>query len=393
MGRYLKAFLIGFFLITAFATVVNYSVNPYDYWDVPRVDGFNAYKPEFGSQQGIAKPEQLHRAQPDIVIMGNSRVQVGFDPHMPSLDGHQVYNLGLPGYGLSQQFKALKRARREPGDVTLYVGLDFLDFRISKEEWQRPEGRQSAHNKMELRRYAELLWSITAVSDSVKTVLAQSKSHPMNVTAQGFNPVLEFQAFVDANGYGQLFDMKEKDYFQDAAARPKRTGWESPGFNTEWRALDQLIIWAEEEGIDIVFFSHPYHVSFLNIMEQVELWPAFENWKKLVRQKAQSQDIPFWDFSVLSLEVIEAVKPATPMVYYWEAGHYKSAMGALMMAHMRGGEGFGVLLNGISMETHLTAQRLALQRYNDAHPKDARRLKEAKPHLPLRKSTSEFATK
>jgi|GEM_PF-3478551 len=393
MRRYLTLFIIGFLSIAAVVSGLNYVINPYDYWDVPRLKGLSVAKPEFGRHQLRAKPQQWARLKPDVVVLGNSRVQVGFDPDAAVFGGDIVYNAGFPGIALSGQLKALKAVEGRAKPATLYVGLEFLDFRISKEAWTQNNLTELAPSTMTLRGYAELLWSITAFTDSVKTLAAQFQASPVNVTERGFNPALEFQDFVNKQGYAPLFEAKEWDYIQNAMMRPKRVSWDDLGSNIEWQALDDLIQWAESHDVKLIFFSHPYHVSFLNMIDQSGLWPAFENWKLSVSKRAQVHGIPFWDFAVTSQETAEVVEQNGQMRFYWEAGHYKVAMGDLIMGQMRGRDGFGHLLNDMYMTDYLKSQRLALQRYNGAHPESARRIRDAVHQFSLRKSTSELATK
>lgn len=393
MRRYLTLFIIGFLSIAAAISGVNYVVNPYDYWDVPRVDGFNRVMPEFGRQQMRAKPRQWQRLAPEIVILGNSRVQVGFDPDASRFEGKKVYNAGFPGVALSGQVKVLKAIEEKAKPKVIYVALEFLDFRISEQAWREGKLDQLSPSTMTLRGYAELLWSITAFTDSVKTLAVQPQTYPANVTAKGYNPALDFQAFVNAQGHAPLFKAKEQEYIQNAVEKPKKISWERPGSSIEWRALDELIQWAAVNDVELVFFSHPYHISFLNMLDQTGLWPAFEQWKMSVLERAKAHDIAFWDFTVVASETTEAVKRKGQMAYYWEAGHYKAAMGEAIMEQMQGHEGFGVLLNETDIETHLISERLVLKSYNDAHPEDARRIRDRVDHLSLRKSTSELATK
>ncbi|MGD8326629.1 MAG: hypothetical protein PVF65_06910, partial [Sphingomonadales bacterium] len=240
------------------------------------------------------------------------------------------------------------------------------------------------------RHYAELLWSSSAFADSLMTVFTQFQSGTSNVTGEGFNPASDFKAFVENNGPQIMFAAKEKDYLKDLSGKPKRIQWPTPGENPDWRAVHKLIQWAEASNVELIFFTHPYHVSLLEAFDRKGLWPAFEAWKIKLTTVADRWNIPLWDFAVVSDETLEAVPSQDSMAFYWEAGHYKAELGDRMVVRMRGGEGFGFKLKSEYVQDYLALQRKQLLNYRGAHPEDARRNQDQSA---ARKSMSELATK
>jgi hypothetical protein len=93
------------------------------------------------------------------------------------------------------------------------------------------------------------------------------------------------------------------------------------------------------------------------MFEQAGLWALFEQWKRQLAEIATESDgaVVLWDFSGFSDYSIEAIPAAgdksTPVRWYWEAGHFKKALGDVILEEVlsaAGGEaarGFGKRLS------------------------------------------------
>ena len=96
MSQYRTPFLIAW--VIAFASILvvvilaNYIVDPYLFFNSPRVHGFNARKPIVDSKQRMMKTFELKSIRPRSLILGSSRVEIGInalDEHWPPLDARQ----------------------------------------------------------------------------------------------------------------------------------------------------------------------------------------------------------------------------------------------------------------------------------------------------------------
>jgi hypothetical protein len=97
----------------------------------------------------------------------------------------------------------------------------------------------------------------------------------------------------------------------------------------------------------LVIFTHPYHREYLDMLWDKGFWPAFEEWKRAVirvvdKESGEKRDlVRFWDFSGYNAISMEPVPPPgdthTQMHWYWESGHYKNALGDLLISRMTGG--------------------------------------------------------
>ena len=93
---------------------------------------------------------------------------------------------------------------------------------------------------------------------------------------------------------------------------------------------------ATEHRVPLTLYIRPYHADYLDMLGDFRLWESFEDWKRhLVSQVAELQygsaDIRIFDFSGYNEFTTEAVPypgdTKSEMRWYWEPGHYKSALG------------------------------------------------------------------
>lgn len=386
--------LIGLTALLCFTVMVD----PYDYWGLPRLKHVNEFKPHVSRHQGVVKPKQWKNMNAAVLVIGNSRVQVGFDPQSM---GERVYNFGMPGVSLSAQARILKGLDESQLPEKIFLGLDFLDFRVSEKQWLKAHAPSGGSISFwaKAQRLTQIALSLDAAEDALSTVFEQLKRHPRNLRQDGFNPMKDFNAHVSNVGHFGLFAQKENDYLKDLATGPKQVIWPVRGQSSAWRALDEIQQWAKEHDIELILFTYPYHAQLLDAFDQARLWPAFEQWKAELLNRVDRYAVIVWDFSLYTAETMEAVPKKQDrksyMKWYWEAGHFKAALGEKMMRRMTGevDDLFGKKLQSEFLAQHLEEERVKINAYRSAHPNDARRIGEtlAQFSKSARKSISDAA--
>src|SRR5205814_1076088 len=78
----------------------------------------------------IAKPYQVRRINPDAIILGSSRAEVGLDPRHPGWAGKNVFNFGLPSATSYEVMLAFLHAQAGGSLKQAVVGLDFFAYNI-----------------------------------------------------------------------------------------------------------------------------------------------------------------------------------------------------------------------------------------------------------------------
>jgi hypothetical protein len=128
-----------------------------------------------------------------------------------------------------------------------------------------------------------------------------------------------------------------------------------------------LVKLAIKNHIKLTLYIHPYHATYLNMLTDFGLWESFEYWKRhVVSQvsglRSDSTEIRVIDFSGYNKFTIETI-PApgdtnSEMHWYWEAGHYKSALGEHILERIiHDNSHFGRILTSTSIEAALAEIR------------------------------------
>ncbi len=346
MIAFLRSAALAFVLLLAAVATLTVVMDPYDYWGSPRVAGLNARRPDANTQLVAMKAHQYARIAPATVIAGNSRVQVGFDPEAPawSAANRPVYNYGMPGMGFAGLEREIERAIAAHPPATLLVGLDLIDFRVSAADWRGwrpsppPPARGLAARADEV---AQVSLSLSALVDSLAEFAEQRSRFPRDVTVRGFEAPGGYQGQVAAEGHAALFAQRNRENYRGYAAGPKAVRWPEPGGSDAWDALDRLDRVARARGVRMVLFTYPYHADILVGFEREGLLPALFDFKRALADFGAARGVPVWDFSRINATTAEPV-PApgdrhTHMSGYWEAGHFKAALGERMVATMMSG--------------------------------------------------------
>jgi hypothetical protein len=372
-----------FFALTCLAVALGVAVDPYRMYATPTVPGWTALKPRINNQTGIAKTYQLERVRPATLLLGNSRVEIGFDPESPSwpATAYPIFNAAVAGGDLGTSLLMLRDADAVRALDTIMLGLDFLDFLQKPSDPASPQGPVGPNERRLLvdrdghpnperplqiwRDRIGTTLTIDAVLDALATPFDQDPETSTTMTPLGFNPLHEYRVFAARQGYYELFAQKNAIYRRQYQRYPKPDFLE-PLRYASFRQLQAIVALATAQAEHLILFIHPYHADYLDMLHDVGLWQSFENWKRALAKfvdnpgPAVQSTVQLFDFSDYNEFTTERVPPSTDrhtiMRWYWEAGHYKPALGEEMLETMLGGVGrFGFVLTSTTVE-HVLAE-------------------------------------
>jgi hypothetical protein len=150
-------------------------------------------------------------------------------------------------------------------------------------------------------------------------------------------------------GYYGLFRAKSKDYEQQYSKYP-RPDFSKADKLENFRDLAAIAALAREHHVKLALFTQPYHADYLEMLHRQGLWTSFEQWKHSLAEFASAAEVPLYDFAEYNEFTTERVPgpsdAARVMRWYWEPGHYKSALGdELLKVMIYGATSFGRMLN------------------------------------------------
>lgn len=377
-------------VLTALSILLDVLVDPYRVFGTPVVAGWTRLKPQIYEHTGVAKTYQLEKVSPRTVLLGNSRVEVGFDPtslEWPA-DARPVFNAGEAGQDLFTALYMMREAIATGRLKTALVSIDFLDFlqtqyydnftlppvgaaerRLLVDREGRPNGARTL--QMWRDRLAATL-TIDAVTDSVETIFDQNPRTATTMTQLGFNPLNEYRLFVERSGYYELFAQKNETYTREYR-RFKPPDFAHPLHIMNYHYLLMLLQLAKAHDVNLILFTPPYHAEYLEMLRKVGLWPSFEAWQRMLAGAVETAQrdsvrVALFDFSVYDRFTTEPVPPPNDlksrMRWYWESAHYKSALGDEMLkAFFHDGGDFGYKLTAENVDDILTRTRQGRAQY------------------------------
>jgi hypothetical protein len=387
--RYLAWMFAAFAVLLAGVAVLSLYVDPYRIFYLPgRLDDAVA-RPRATQHVVLTKARGIAQVQPRTVVLGNSRAEVGFDPHAPAWPAswQPVYNAAVPGSGLAQSVDMLAQALRSGHVQHVVVGLEFLDFLTDADAPADAPAENPDPAALRPRRDAlRTLLTLDSAVDSIVTLTTAGDGYAADVTARGFNPLRQYVLDARREGYAGLFLQRDVENARNYARQPHALFRRGAQSSEAWRDLERLLALADRGGVELNLVVYPYHAHTLELMRGAGLWPAFEAWKvhlaDVVERHAGSRPTcMLWDFSGYHAYARERVPPAgdrtTELAWYWEAGHFKPALGERMLDRMFGkdaGADFGRCLTRVSAPQVLSAIRAERERYVAQQPDAVARL-------------------
>jgi hypothetical protein len=342
------------YLRTFIATVVGlllllgawaYLVNPYAVFSVDLFQVLTERKTAAADKGRTIKSYQVLKQRPQILLIGNSRVEVGLPPDHPFYRG-KVFNLGLPGAGVVMQYDYGWHAIQSTQTVTeVVIAIDFVDFltknstkdQLMLGEWQNRLNFQLstgvqpvAQQWFQLKEKLSFLVSQTAFVDTLLTLVQQQRDVNA-LSATGFSDGRLYHQQVKDEGFDALYQQKQHELNE----RLKNTTLKLTHTSEAFRALKLFLQLLAEKKIAVTLLINPYHSPYLDIINQNGLMDEFTSWKFIMTELARLYQLPLYDFSIRSPLVMQPLLKNSHNIadnkWFWEPAHYRHAFGKLML--------------------------------------------------------------
>ena len=373
-GAYLRWMLSTVALLVAAVGSFNVLVDPLGVFGSPRVAGLNALKPHLEHDRELTHWMGARRLCSKTGIFGNSRAEIGFDPASPVLLAHGLpaYDHAIPGTSADlsyRQLKWLQEAGCMPG--TIFLGVDFFDFLGAGPAPAMRVLDAAPAPRIDGNFVGQDVLSLTGLQDSIETLAIQHARHPATLTERGFDPLDNYVAEVERNGAYALFRQKAQDNIRNWGRQPPRIQPTGGGVCDTEQGIDAFVSRARAADAKVYLVIYPYHAETRLIVERLGLGGLFAEWKKRMvglaaRHQVPGHSIEVWDFSGLSPQTLEPIPPpddrGTQLHWFWEAGHFKKALGDVALARMLGdANGFGLRLDTANVDDWVARDRDSVQ--------------------------------
>jgi hypothetical protein len=374
-----------FFLVVALTAIVvlllvvgaNYLVDPYfiHQWDTP------ALKRPTSAQQKIlpwGKTYAALRYQPEVLLLGSSRSEIGLPADSSLLAGKRVFNLAISGASVGDAARMLRHSSHFHQPELIIWGLDYgWQFREKTGNTDFLEELEAKDDLYPWRRIVLDLkrgMSLPMVGDTLAVLSGSNEQSCLSLIAyHGFKaaPCLEV-IMKNEGGTRRAFEevLKKK--------APLGAPDDTPATVT---FLEETLKSSCTSGTRVRLFIQPLHA-----LAELSYWNGLESdveeWKRKLtgmadRLRGGGCDLALYDFSGYNRITTEQIPQQTGreiMQHYWEQSHYNGGVGEMIIAKVlhkesaKESEDFGVDLRPETVEHHLAATRLARRRYIEAHP-------------------------
>lgn len=314
----------------------NLWVDPYSIYRYSSADTDRLSRLDQVYTMRLSKPWQVAVVSPDAVVIGSSRT-APIRPVHASWSSHRGYNLSMPGMSLYEMKRLLEHAHQTQPLDKLVIGVELASF---LSDWSGgglgfAEGRllspsgseQSSHTLQLLRDMGNTLFSLSAVSHSVKAL------DPAN------RPAHRFYADGSWENHSAVW-LGEPGYIFVGRALVKRAQESPADLAVNYELLKEILDWCHREQIDARLFINPEHLFLVELRKRAgygEQWTRFHH--RLVEineQVAKDHDrraFPLQGFNHLESIVGEQLATGVGSLDSWfrDGIHYHRRMGELIL--------------------------------------------------------------
>jgi len=361
-------------LVILFVGGVNLMIDPYDIFGSPKIEGFNANKPEVYTHVRICKTTMLLKLKPKTVFVGTSRMEKGIDSANPNFDAKTSYNCAISN-GLPVEYEYYIDAAIKNGMQHIIVGVDLFAYYAKGLTLVKFDKKD-----FEDFRAAKYIVSADVFLSSLKTIHTKNASAYLSTGMR--NPLAVQDECERDGGHKKIFQSSEKYYFENLY----RSGF-SKSQTAHWQAFERILDKAHKNSIKVTLFVSPSHARQWEVLSITQGWTLFEEYRRRlvevnekVALRNHKQPFVLWDFAGYHPLTTESVPsdPKAKMKWYWDSSHYKKELGDIVLDRMfdgnfSGGQDyldFGVKLTAKNIDLHLAKLRDERVKWRVAHPTD-----------------------
>lgn len=314
-----------------------YLVDPYAVFGVPRIEGLSLRKPHAHDRALEAKIALFKRQSSDVLLLGDSRIDVAFNPEILSDERPpSIFNLGIPGAGISNVRKNYLTFSAIRTQNTVVVGLDFVDFLVSARDFEPPGA--SGEKQSTVKILIEQTLSIAALKHSVATVWLQRSRWSNNMTVFGYNDRRDYERTVMSEGHFALFENKNRTYAKRLEELKPTIFNEFGKPSSQFSELSGLIEDMAVGPKHIWIFNYPFHQQMHGLLEASGLDIVHGQWLVELEALVGEKQMKFPDLDIRLLTIPAYNEMTTEMApsegdrksvlnYYWESVHFKAPVG------------------------------------------------------------------
>ena len=387
---YLKTLVLSVLASLLIVAGINMAVNPFALFPADGIKGFNQRKTEFFKHIRLVKAYEMRRLRPDVLLLGNSRVDMALDPTHAALQrvSGKAYNAALTGGTLYESLRYLQHAHALNPTKLAVLGLDKGMFEtLTQPDFDEGVLTAAADGRLNGFPVSNLIrttLSLDTLGASWRTIRRQQELYLREFRADGMRmPENADHAIQREGGYRLVFGktlIKSVEVESETILAAERM--------RSFVHFRRLLDFCRAEKIDLRLYIHPVHAWTTENYFALGQMENFDGWKRALVEilidegGVVNAPFPLWDFSGYNAVTTEGVPGADDRVarmrYYWEPLHYTKLVGDLILDQIfnlsdpnrLAPMDFGTLLLGNNIDQYIEKSRSDRRRYVDAFAND-----------------------
>ncbi|MGD1903501.1 MAG: hypothetical protein ACFB9N_14805 [Geitlerinemataceae cyanobacterium] len=366
--RFWVAFVAFFCLTNITAGGINIIVDAYGIFGSKVFPSFNQKKDYLYQNYRAFKAYDVTRNSFDTVIMGSSRIEIGFDPKSDVFPkGSQVYNLGIPALQPYEYISYLEHAiLNQPQLKRVLIGIDFEAVYANDKFKPGFQEYRMKHRRMAYQDILQYAFSWSTLMSSLNTVRRSYKEpEAVNYPQSGFQTYAPSKKAL----------LAAKDSFLEEIGKdpsviaPDDRQRIVASLDRELKDIARLIEVCEENDIEFFVFVTPAHVLRFHRNIHKGFEKIREDW--LRELAAVVGDKGMYDFSGITPITTKDINLEAD--YYYETSHFSPHVGNAIVSRLlfdialdSDFEEFGTFVNPDNVDEHIESQQEKYREWRDS---------------------------
>jgi len=354
-------FIVATVLVASLVLLTNVVINPYGVWPSFGNAVFPRKTQRINSVR-LVKAYDLFRSCPDHLITGMSTVVWGIDPKLYPDPDHILYNGGIVGSSMIEQYDYVMRYLKLCPNITkVYVDINsesFNNYRINAPDFVEARLQNEAILPQDLGFTSFSKSAVVASYKTLETYQSGAVKQMVYDVGDGFHHLIETdEASVYAGNFRNFLMVTQIADIHNA--------------NVQIAYFRALVEDLRRHNIDFVPFFGPIHM-FLQYQFTIAGYDhpsaRWEMYEELKRKVAEVTD--FYDFNEYSPLIGESIDGTKMFI---DQIHYRPRLGKLILDALNGHrenlpDGFGQLVTKRTIGEHLQRQRDGIEKWAAENP-------------------------
>jgi hypothetical protein len=352
--------------------------------------GEKSFFPRTTENSFLSKLYYLSNNKLDTIYFGSSRTEVGLPAYSLLGENKVIYNAGVTGMSFGKMLPFIKHGIALSNPDQVVIGVDFTSFNLSDINADmdfEPSLLTSNYPTYFVKRiffeFSNAL-SFYAIENTAKSIRAFYNGEKYDglqekLSLKGQRTEVKMRSLIEDEGKG----IKA---FHETINSALKGDYSNSASDESIYKFNDLVKLLCDKKIATKIYIHPVHALTTDVLRQKGLWPKLEKWKAQLAKIAshnQSQhcSINIFDFSgynSITTESVNNLSKSKTLKHYWEASHYKSEVGELILKRLFSKndsdvpKDFGLELSQNTITHVLATIREEQSRYLTSHSEDIR---------------------